>query len=31
MRFVYDDSVLFPAGTSLRSVKFLSSIEVGLQ
>jgi hypothetical protein len=28
MRFVYDDSVLFPAGTSLRSVKFLSSIEV---
>jgi hypothetical protein len=31
MRFVYDDSVLFPAGTSLRSVKFLSSIEVELQ
>ncbi len=31
MRFVYDDSVLFPVGTSLRSVKFLSSIEVGLQ
>jgi hypothetical protein len=30
MRFVYDDSVLFPAGTSLRSVKFLSSIEVEL-
>jgi len=28
MRFVYDDSVLFPAGTSLRSVKFLSSIEI---
>ncbi len=28
MRFVYDDSVLFPTGTSLRSVKFLSSIEI---
>jgi len=28
MRFVYDDSVLFPAGTSLRSVKFLVKIEV---
>ena len=30
MRFVYDDSVLFPAGTSVKSVKFLSSIEVKL-
>ncbi|MEA3238565.1 MAG: molybdopterin-dependent oxidoreductase, partial [Candidatus Bipolaricaulota bacterium] len=30
MRFVYDDSVLFPEGTSVKSVKFLSSIEVKL-
>ncbi len=30
MRFVYDDSVLFPVGTSLRSVKFLVKIEVKL-
>ena len=28
MRFVYDDSVLFPVGTTVKSVKFLSSIEV---
>jgi hypothetical protein len=28
MRFVYDDSVLFLTGTSLKSVKFLSSIEI---
>jgi len=30
MRFVYDDSVVFPAGTSVKSVKFLSTIEVEL-
>jgi hypothetical protein len=30
MRFVYDDSVLLPAGTSLRSVKFLVKIELDL-
>jgi len=30
MRFVYDDSVLLPAGTSLRSVKFLSKIDLDL-
>lgn len=30
MRFVYDDSVLLPEGTSLRSVKFLSKIDLDL-
>lgn len=30
MRFVYDDSVVFPRGTTVKSVKFLSSIEVEL-
>jgi len=30
MRFVYDDSVLLPAGTSLKSVKFLSKIDLDL-
>jgi len=30
MRFVYDDSVLLPRGTSLRSVKFLSFIDLDL-
>lgn len=30
MRFVYDDSVPLPEGTSLRSVKFLSKIDLDL-
>ena len=30
MRFVYDDSVVFPTGTTVKSVKFLSSIEAKL-
>jgi hypothetical protein len=29
MRFVYDDSVVLPQGTSLKSVKFLAEIRIG--
>jgi hypothetical protein len=28
MRFVFDDSVVLPEGTSLKSVKFLASIAI---
>ncbi len=30
MRFVYDDSVVLPEGVTLKSVKFLAEIDLGL-